>query len=76
VALLLEVGADVDAPSEGGFTALHSTAASGDVDLTRRLLEAGARVDVEAQGGKTPMDLAIKADHAEIVDLLEAGESS
>ncbi|MFQ5918921.1 MAG: ankyrin repeat domain-containing protein [Thermoplasmata archaeon] len=76
VGLLLEVGADVDAPSEGGFTALHSAAASGDVGLTRRLLEAGARVDVEAQGGKTPMELAIEADHAEIVDMLEAAGPS
>lgn len=76
VALLLEVGADVDAPSEGGFTALHSAAASGDVGLTRRLLEAGARVDVEAQGGKTPMELAIESDHGEIVDLLEGAKPS
>ncbi len=76
VSILLEVGADVDAPSEGGFTALHSAAASGDTEMTRMLLEAGATVDVRAQGGKTPMELAIEADHAEVVDLLElAGRS-
>ncbi len=71
VAILLEVGADVDAPSEGGFTALHSAAAGGDTEMTRMLLEAGATVDVRAQGGKTPMDLATEADHAGVVDLLE-----
>lgn len=76
VALLLDVGADVDAPSEGGFTALHSAAASGDVDLTRMLLEAGATANARTEGGKTPMELAIEADHAEIVDMLEAAEAA
>ena len=76
VAILLEVGADVDAPSEGGFTALHSAAASGDTEITRMLLEAGATVHVRAEGGKTPMELAIEADHTEVVDLLELAGTS
>ena len=76
VGLLLDVGADVDAPSEEGFTALHSAAASGDVGLTRRLLEAGAAVDVKAQGGKTPVALAIEAGHADMVEMLGATEAS
>ncbi len=76
VAILLEVGADVDAPGGGGFTALHSAAASGDVGLTRILLEAAAKVDVKAKGGKTPVELAIEADHTEVVDMLEAAETS
>lgn len=74
VTLLLEAGADPDAGSESGFTALHTAAASGDVDMTRNLLEAGATVDVMTEGGKTPMDLAIEADHAAIVDTLEAAQ--
>ncbi len=72
VGLLLEVGAEVDAPSEVGFTALHSAAASGDVGLTRMLLQAGAKVDGKAKGGKTPVELAIEADHAEVIEMLEA----
>ncbi len=72
--LLLEVGADVDAPSEVGFTALLSAAANGDVELTRILLEAGAKVDVKALGGKTPLELAIGAGHEEVVDMLEAAD--
>ena len=76
VGLLLKAGADVGAPSEGGFTALHSAAASGDVRLTRMLLEAGAKVDVKAEGGKTPMELAVEADHAEVVDVLEEAATS
>lgn len=76
VAILLEVGADVDAPSEGGFTALHSAAVTGDARMTRMLLDAGATVDVETKGGKTPMEFAIEADHAEIVDLLEAAKAT
>ncbi len=76
VALLLEAGADVDAPTEGGFTALHSAAASGDTEMTRMLLEAEATVDVRAQGGRTPMELAIEADHTEVVHLLELAGTS
>lgn len=72
VRLLLQAGAEVDAPSHSGFTALHSAAASGDVETVRILLKAGARADPLTDGGKTPLDYAIEADHAEIVDLLEA----
>ncbi len=72
VGLLLEAGAEVDAPSEVGFIALHSAAASGDVRLTRMLLQAGAKVDGKAKGGKTPVELAVEADHAEVIEMLEA----
>lgn len=71
VKMLLKVGADVNARSEGGFTAIHIAAANGDEVLARALLGAGAVVDVRAEGGKTPMDIAIDADHGAIVDLLE-----
>ncbi|MEE9593014.1 MAG: ankyrin repeat domain-containing protein, partial [Thermoplasmata archaeon] len=75
VTLLLEAGADPDADSESGFTALRTAAASGDVDMTRNLLESGATVDVMTEGGKTPMELAIEADHAAVVDILEAAQN-
>lgn len=73
VAMLLQVGAEVDARSEGGFTALHLAAANGDAEIVRALLDAGAHVDVEAKGGRTPMDFAVESDREEVVSLLEAG---
>ena len=36
------------------------------------LLQAGAKVDGKAKGGKTPVELAIEADHAEVIEMLEA----
>ncbi len=50
--------------------------ASGDTEMTRMLLEAGAAVDMRAHGGRTPMGLAIEADHVEVVDLLELAGTS
>lgn len=56
--LLLDAGADVDGRGDGGFTALHSAAMNGDVELVELLLERGADVAVENAKGKRPADLA------------------
>lgn len=63
VAVLVEAGADPNAPSEGRFaeTPLHWTASSDDVEVLDALLDAGA--DIEAPGasigGGTPLDDAV-----------------
>lgn len=63
VAMLVEAGADPDAPCEGAFaeTPLHWTASSDDVEVLDALLDAGA--DIEAPGasiaGGTPLDDAV-----------------
>ncbi|MFQ6013227.1 MAG: ankyrin repeat domain-containing protein [Thermoplasmata archaeon] len=74
VAILLQVGADVDAPSEGGFTALHVAAANGDMEMARMLLEAGATIEMRTMGGKTPLELATESNHEEVVAILEAAK--
>jgi uncharacterized protein len=64
VALLVDAGADPNAPVEGSWhaeTPLHWAASSDDVEVADALLDAGA--DIEAQGasigGGTPLDDAV-----------------
>jgi ankyrin repeat protein len=60
VAALVEAGADLDAPFEGGFhteTALHWAASSDDVAVLDALLDAGA--DIEAPGSVIPQGTPI-----------------
>jgi uncharacterized protein len=71
VELLLKAGADVDARSHGGFTALHIAAANGSPRMVEALLGAGAEAGAKTEGGKTPMDFAMDGDHSEVVAILE-----
>src|SRR5919108_6125633 len=75
VRLLLQQGADVNAPQGDGMTALHWAAEHGDAELARMLIYAGARsAPVTRIGGYTPLHLAGKAGSAAVVTLLlEAG---
>jgi ankyrin repeat protein len=56
--LLLDAGADVDRQGEGGATALHSAAQSGDAELVRLLLERGADPELCTADGKRAADFA------------------
>jgi len=56
--LLLDAGADPNGGEEGGFTALHSAAQSGDEPLVRLLLERGADPGRASADGTRPADLA------------------
>jgi uncharacterized protein len=56
--LLLDAGADPNGGEEGGFTALHSAAQSGDAPLVRLLVERGADPTRTAADGTRPVDLA------------------
>jgi ankyrin repeat protein len=49
VGLLIELGADLQAHTRRGFTALHFAARVGDLESTRVLLAAGASVDIRSQ---------------------------
>ena len=56
--LVEELGADVNARDQNGYTALHHAAARGDTDLIRYLVEKGADVTVVRRKGQTTADMA------------------
>eukprot|EP00440_Ansanella_granifera_P059152 gb/GFBE01064118.1/.p1 GENE.gb/GFBE01064118.1/~~gb/GFBE01064118.1/.p1 ORF type:complete len:136 (+),score=28.02 gb/GFBE01064118.1/:1-408(+) len=72
----LKGGADVNAANAQFFqyTPLHLFAGAGDLDMVSTLLSYGAKVDPRSESHETPLIMAARAKHREVVDLLlEAG---
>jgi ankyrin repeat protein len=76
--LLIERGADVT-PARGGagwkragWTALHYAAGLGFSTLVQPLLDRGADPSCRDEEGKTPLDVALDANHSEIATLLRS----
>ena len=66
---LLKQGADVNAAQGDGMTALHWAASNGDPELAQMLLYAGANVRATTRiNGYTPLFLASREGHAQVVD--------
>src|SRR5690606_19826438 len=71
---LLKDGVDVNAAQGDGSTALHWAALKGDSELAQMLRYAGANHRaVTRLGGYTPLFLAARGGHAEVVATLLAG---
>jgi ankyrin repeat protein len=69
---LVARGAAVNRP---GWTPLHYAAASGDEDIARLLIKRGAKVDAlspPASGAYTPLMMAAREVHPDMVDFLTA----
>jgi ankyrin repeat protein/cell wall assembly regulator SMI1 len=74
VRAFLEAGADVDhidSQSSRGNTPLHFAARAGAIEAVRLLLARGADPTIPNAKGDLPRDLAMRAKHAEIAELLE-----
>lgn len=63
--LLAEAGTDVNARQHGGYTALHSAAQHGAIDVIDLLLDHGANPDLAADDGRRPVDFARERGHAD-----------
>jgi ankyrin repeat protein len=61
----------VNATQEGGFTALHAAAQSGNVGLIRLLLDKGANPQPRTLDGKTPLTFAVDNKHEAVVKILQ-----
>jgi ankyrin repeat protein len=76
--LLIERGADVALARGGsgwkraGWTPLHYAAGMGFSTLVQPLLDRGADPSRADEEGKTPLDVAIDANHSSIVDVLRS----
>jgi len=72
----VELGDDVNAADNRGYTALHGAAYLGNDDMVNYLVSKGARVDVKSKAGDTVADMAngptrFGQPHLETVALLE-----
>ena len=56
--LLVELGADVNAAGENGWTALHGAAYTGSDAILQFLVEKGAKMDGKDRFGQTPLSIA------------------
>lgn len=54
----IEFGVDINAANSGGNTALHATAWSGFLSITKLLVERGARLDLKNKTDETPRRIA------------------
>jgi hypothetical protein len=72
VRTLLRTGADPDAATASGWTALMQAAEQGRRDIALALLDAGADPDARDRARGTALDVAERAGRADVVRLLRA----
>ncbi len=70
VRLLLDRGANPNARDDRAYTPLHYAARAGAADAAAELLNRGAEASPLSDVGQTPIMIAQKYHHPEIVDLL------
>ena len=70
IALLLDGGADVNAPTILGFRPLHYAARWGASGTGKILIQAGAEIEAQTPDGRTAMHEAAKHGPAEMIDTL------
>lgn len=76
VRMLLETGANICHRCVGGNAPLHVAAKVGSPDIVRCLLKYKAQQFLRNESGETEMDIAIKQNHTEIINLLRERKDS
>ena len=69
---LLKHGAEINAKTENGSTALYFAARNGHVAVVKRLLNEKADLTIANENDETAVDAAMKRKHTEIEELLRA----
>ena len=69
---LLEAGADLEAKSKLGATALHWAAVRDEHEIVELLIAAGADVEAADDDGETPIDYAVGNGYRRVAALLQA----
>ena len=69
-ALLSDSGCLVDAKGQDGYTALHYSCTDGHVDIVKILVKHKANVNTKTDSGDTPLTLAAKYKHDNVVHAL------
>ena len=69
---LLKRGAEIDATTENGSTALFFAARYGHLDVVELLLKNKADANIANENGETAIDWALKSGNTDIEDLLRA----
>ena len=67
---LLKSGANINATSWDGYSALIKASKEGNVDLTQFLIENGADVNAKTKKGVTPLIYAAKNGHQSMIEIL------
>ncbi|CAM9750068.1 unnamed protein product [Chrysoparadoxa australica] len=70
VAILIELGAEVDTKDMHSFTCLHYAVINGWIDTVELLLSKGAKVEQTCQSGETALHFAMELKHGAIAEML------
>ena len=74
--LLIDLGADVDLPSQGGYTPAMEAASEGKAKFLKMLILAGANLDLTDTFGRTAAKLAADYKHDDCLALIREVEAS
>ena len=75
VDLLLDLGANINAKDNEGNNCVHYAVISNNPNLVKKLIIRGADKTVVNQKNETPLDLALKNNFRDIIDILSAKNS-
>ena len=69
--MLLKRGADINAQTNSGMTAVHGACEGGKVDVVRLLMVNKADTTLKDNDGKMPFDLAMQEKHKAVVKTMK-----